>query len=654
MAYLFSKLNEAIEGQGGKRASDVLQGGAPQDDREQASGAPQGNSIATQPSAIIGAGGSGPKPAAAGEDATAVNSDSRNKVMAKNAEAGKNLTANAADSLATGVKQSQDTLQSQADAYMKDNYGGFERGNVDKALDANDVDSRGAVSKFIDGPAGTQANFSINDASLDGLRNETIALQKNGGLKNALQAQGDSNYTSGEANLDASFLKTSEAFKRQKAGVINAFAAQNAAQTSAIDAAKVHKADYTKNYAAEQKAVKDLLAQKAGGIRSLVDATVAEKNAGLAASRGSARGVEEVRVRDDAKAQLAELERSAKALTPTITGQGPAAMAPKFDPKQVAAMRAALQDMVDNPGKYVSQASNTYAADDVATDDQVDDYGWLNSVLGGKTPGLARTQGRVFDSTAARTGSVGSNLKAGSELLTALQKTQEDKKRKAEWVDPDEGKRGIYGQVQDGAEAFFKGLDPTVAAKNLSGNLGGFGNAFGGGRNAPAPTPLEKYTADQAGWQEKQKREIGTLVSKPYPTAAEIKKMEAWNKANPAPKKSQYGMTDTAPAMSQIGVGEDTSGKHLCGAMHALGHLPDAIYAADLAYAVTVAPCIKRGYTFWALPLSEIARKSPRVARVCRPFVVCWANEMAGNTSLLGRFLKRFGEPVCGLIGRVV
>jgi hypothetical protein len=105
----------------------------------------------------------------------------------------------------------------------------------------------------------------------------------------------------------------------------------------------------------------------------------------------------------------------------------------------------------------------------------------------------------------------------------------------------------------------------------------------------------------------------------------------------------------------KLDLGGNTGGtKHLCGAMFSLGYLPEPIYAADLAYAQNVPAETKRGYDLWALPLAKVVRQNSLVAALCRPFVVAWANEMAGNSTTLGRALKRFGEPLCNWLGRKV
>lgn len=263
MAYLFSKLNEAIDQSGGRRASDVLQGGPAQQDRETLAAQPS-QGIASQPSAVIGAGAPQAQPNAAGEAPTAVNSESRSKMFEKNK--GTELRSDAAETVKAGIAGATAKLQDEANKYVQGaQYQAFDQGTATKAVDTGDADAVRKTSAFLSGAPETKPAFQ--GADLSGVETQVGALQSNEGLDGLLRQQraaqsGGEGYTAGEARLDASFLKRSDAFKQQRLDAAKQFEQAQAANRKAVDDTRA--ADVAASSARERdrEALKSLLAQR--------------------------------------------------------------------------------------------------------------------------------------------------------------------------------------------------------------------------------------------------------------------------------------------------------------------------------------------------------------------------------------------------------
>jgi Ca2+-binding RTX toxin-like protein len=104
-------------------------------------------------------------------------------------------------------------------------------------------------------------------------------------------------------------------------------------------------------------------------------------------------------------------------------------------------------------------------------------------------------------------------------------------------------------------------------------------------------------------------------------------------------------------------------GKVLCGHYFTRGILPAEIYAADLAYAAEhFNEPTRRGYRFWAVPLTAYLNNHPGglVEKMLQPLVLGWAKEMAYRTgkaergTILGRMLLNFAVPVASVFGRFI
>lgn len=417
MAYLFNRLNETLDAaNGGRRGSDLLQGGPVQQDRETLGG--QGNAIASQPSAIIGAGAPQATPAAAGEQPSAVNSEARNKTFAKNKDA--SIRATGVDDLSGSIAQAQGTLQSKANAYLADGFTPFDSGKVDKAIDSNDEGSRGEVNTFLNAAPPPTPKFDTEyddkGSALTGFKDEISALQgneANGGLIALLQKQGakrqDGNtYTQGEAQLDASFLNRSKGFGEQKNAAIKSLADYTGQIDTAKAQAKVREAGYDKGREAQKEALRKLLGERAGGIQTDANSELARKNAALADDRSFEASKVASGIASDAQAKLSALQTAARANPPS--GASKAA----YD-SQVAA----LQGVIANPMASVKRSGANYELQDALTDEQVGDYNWLNTVLG-KGEKLSRRGDFNTGTKIERDGSLGTRFGEIDKLLAGL------------------------------------------------------------------------------------------------------------------------------------------------------------------------------------------------------------------------------------------
>ena len=120
------------------------------------------------------------------------------------------------------------------------------------------------------------------------------------------------------------------------------------------------------------------------------------------------------------------------------------------------------------------------------------------------------------------------------------------------------------------------------------------------------------------------------------------------------------GTVDSAD-MGGVG-GGDGGGKVLCGHYYARGILPARVYQGDVAYAQRhVSDNTKRGYWFWAVPLTQYLNNNPGglVEKLIQPLVFGWAQEMAyrtgytNNGSFIGKSLLS-ALPAMSLLGKFV
>ncbi|NQZ14867.1 MAG: hypothetical protein HRT94_08620, partial [Alphaproteobacteria bacterium] len=113
----------------------------------------------------------------------------------------------------------------------------------------------------------------------------------------------------------------------------------------------------------------------------------------------------------------------------------------------------------------------------------------------------------------------------------------------------------------------------------------------------------------------------------------------------------------------KVSVGDGGGGgKVLCGHYYARGILPARIYQGDVAYAQRhVSDNTKRGYWFWAVPLTQYLNNNPGglVEKLIQPLVFGWAQEMAyrtgyaNNGSFIGKSLLT-ALPAMSLLGKFV
>ena len=231
MAYLFSKLNEAIDGQGA-RPSDILGqqagGGQPaQADRE----TPQGPGIASQPSAVIGAGAGAQRQAAPGEAPTAVSSEARDKILQKNASS--DLSgAGALGKSQDAIADTQKNLQSEADKYVTaQNYAQVGDDVIGKAVREGDEGGKQAISSLLYDAAPEAKKFGFDDSSLGTIRKEVSGYNTTDGREELIQRQGKT--TRGEARLDGALLGKSGAFAKEREALIGKFGELSSANDAA-------------------------------------------------------------------------------------------------------------------------------------------------------------------------------------------------------------------------------------------------------------------------------------------------------------------------------------------------------------------------------------------------------------------------------------
>lgn len=106
--------------------------------------------------------------------------------------------------------------------------------------------------------------------------------------------------------------------------------------------------------------------------------------------------------------------------------------------------------------------------------------------------------------------------------------------------------------------------------------------------------------------------------------------------------------------------GNAGGGSVICTELLRQGKIPYAIYLHDAAYGEFVLPRqVVKGYQLWARPTAKLMRKSRLLTALLTPIGRAWAYEMAylrggyHKSTFVGRFLLKFGVPVCRVIGKV-
>ena len=98
----------------------------------------------------------------------------------------------------------------------------------------------------------------------------------------------------------------------------------------------------------------------------------------------------------------------------------------------------------------------------------------------------------------------------------------------------------------------------------------------------------------------------------------------------------------------------------ICTYLHDLGLLESALWKADIDFTRTLSHRTIRGYHFWAIPCVHLMRQWRLLTLLIRPLARARAQEVAfvmkrsSRGSLLGKFVRLVGEPLCFIIGSIV
>lgn len=95
----------------------------------------------------------------------------------------------------------------------------------------------------------------------------------------------------------------------------------------------------------------------------------------------------------------------------------------------------------------------------------------------------------------------------------------------------------------------------------------------------------------------------------------------------------------------------------ICTHLYESGYYSREIYEADQIYGqamINERPHIYNGYRFLADPIVAQMRKSKAFTRFVALFAVPWAMNMSGNNNIFGAMISFVGEPLCGVIGKIL
>ena len=96
-------------------------------------------------------------------------------------------------------------------------------------------------------------------------------------------------------------------------------------------------------------------------------------------------------------------------------------------------------------------------------------------------------------------------------------------------------------------------------------------------------------------------------------------------------------------------------GTVICTELHRQGIMPSDIYLKDSEYGNALPMDVVIGYRFWAVPLANKMKTSPLLTSIMKVPAMKWARHIAGvEKSLFGYACQYIGEPVCGIIGKMV
>ena len=95
----------------------------------------------------------------------------------------------------------------------------------------------------------------------------------------------------------------------------------------------------------------------------------------------------------------------------------------------------------------------------------------------------------------------------------------------------------------------------------------------------------------------------------------------------------------------------------ICTELHRQGYMSDKILIKDREYGAELRrtnPDIYFGYRFLADPIVVVMKKSPLFTKLISIPTMAWANNMAGNTNILGMLVSFSGELLCGIVGKSI
>jgi hypothetical protein len=95
----------------------------------------------------------------------------------------------------------------------------------------------------------------------------------------------------------------------------------------------------------------------------------------------------------------------------------------------------------------------------------------------------------------------------------------------------------------------------------------------------------------------------------------------------------------------------------ICTELYEQGYYSKAMYDMDAEYGRWIRankPEIYAGYILWAVPTVKLMKKSKIFSKLIATIAVPWAMNIAGETNKIGAVTSLIGEPICGLIGKVI
>lgn len=93
----------------------------------------------------------------------------------------------------------------------------------------------------------------------------------------------------------------------------------------------------------------------------------------------------------------------------------------------------------------------------------------------------------------------------------------------------------------------------------------------------------------------------------------------------------------------------------ICTELFHQGLMDKETYKKDSAYGNSLNIEIIVGYQFWAVPVVKLMKKSPRFTKLIKVPALKWAKHISGEeSSLFGYVCQLMGEPLCGLLGKIV